>query len=113
MMSCRLLVCLVFGLALQTTIVESFRIGGLANNNDGNIMQAFSPGRFHRVSRGIGWNGENRYLKRFLHEKEDGKMSIRIIQPFLGQTRRRQYFGHITHPLLTRSFDSGSIFYVL
>ena len=63
MMSCRLLVCLVFGLALQTAAVESyttrmvriFRRGGLANNDDtghGNIMQEFSLGRFHRVARG-------------------------------------------------------------
>ena len=50
MMSCRLLVCLVFGLAFQIATVESFttwtvrifRGGGLVNNDDtgqGNIMK--------------------------------------------------------------------------
>ena len=56
MMSCRLLVCLVFGLAFQMAPVESFttrmvrifRGGGLVNNDDtghGNIMKGFSLGR--------------------------------------------------------------------
>ena len=109
MMSCRLLVCLVFGVALQTAAVESFttrmvrifRRGGLVNNDDtshGNIMQQFSLGRFHRVARGKWWNkGENRDFERFLHENEDGKMSIRRIKPFLGHKRRRQYIGYIIH----------------
>ena len=124
MMSCRLLVCLVFGLAFQiatvepftTRMVRIFRGGGLVNNDDtghGNFMKEFSLGRFHRVARGKWWNEENRYFERFLHENEDGKMPIRRMKPFLGQTRRRHYIGYIIHPLLTRSFDSGSIFYVL
>ena len=116
MMSCRLLVCLVFGLAFQIATVESFttrmvrifRRGGLVNNDDtghGNIMKEFSLGRFHRVARGKWWNTEeNRDFERFLHENEDGKMPIRRIKPFLGHTRSRQYIGYIIHPILNRFF---------
>ena len=78
------------------------------------MMQDFFLDRFHRVARGKWWHtGENRDFERFLHENEDGKMSIRRIKPFLGQTRISKYIGCIIHPLLNRFYELGPRFYDL